>query len=375
MFPGISSLLLTRAIEAAWVPSDIPVVVRCSSVSVDHDVSSINLRNGQLELWRRTVKPQARRNTVAVGRAGRANNLANIFWGDRCMIFTGLGAPMRVRFSCVAFVPPGSQLGVSGSPEFLGHWDPSRCLPLLPYSAPAEKGLEPSLWFADVEVAGRSLEGSAVSPVVQSECASEQRNGPTSADDLFSGRLIAAVAKKYSSHKGSACIGSLPDMRCTTDDETSGVAAAAAFRIDHQSPEIIAILDSHPLKMVQFEYKFILWTQKNPVAPYVPDTPGESFHCVAYGSLFYTWRTWLFPPPPAQLTEPPSQAMQIMWEGSGPGSNRKFHFDPMDVIVDKCERGNLEVLYLCKIARFDDARGTPEAPAESTLICIGNSIS
>lgn len=262
---------------------------------------------------------------------------------------------MRVRFSCVAFVPPGSQLGVSGSPEFLGCWDPSRCLPLLPYATPAEGGVEPSLWFADVELDEKRLEGREVSAASGSECSNE-RNGPKRGRDSFSDRLIAAVARNYSSQVGRFCSGSLPDMRYTANSEASSVVAAASCRIDHRSPEIIAILESHPLKKVQFEYKFILWTPKSPVSPYVPDTPGESFQCVAYGSPFCTWRTWLFPPPPAQKAEPPSKAMQIVWEGSGPSSNRKFCFDPMDVVVDECESGNLEVLYLCKIARFEDPK-------------------
>ncbi|CDJ36110.1 LOW QUALITY PROTEIN: ATP-dependent RNA helicase, putative [Eimeria mitis] len=249
-----------------------------------------------------------------------------------------------------------SQLGVSGSPEFLGCWDPSRCLPLLPYTTPTEGGMEPSLWFADVEVDEQRLGACRASATAGSECNSAQRDSPKSPRDSFSDRLIAAVARKYSPLAGSMCSGSLPDMRRTTNDETSSVTAAATCRIDHRSPEIIAILDSHPLKSVQFEFKFILWTPESPVAPYVPNTPGEPFQCVAYGSPFCTWRTWLFPPPPAQRAVPPSKAMHVVWEGSGPSSNRKFCFDPMDVVVDECESGNLEVLYLCKIARFEDPR-------------------
>ena len=281
---------------------------------------------------------------------------------------------MRVRFSCVAFVPPGSQLGVSGSPEFLGRWEPSRCLPLLPYTTPAEGGVEPSLWFADVEVDVQGLEGCGTSAATGSNCSIEQRNGSNSACDSFADRLIAAVARKYSPRRGS-CSACLRDMHCPTNDETSSVAAAASCRIDQQSPEIIAILESHPLKKVQFEYKFILWTPRSPVTPYVPDTPGESFQCVAYGSPLCTWRTWLFPPPPAHRAEPPSHATQVVWEGSGPNSNRRFCFDPLDVVVDECESGNLEMLYLCKIARFEDPEGTLTAHAKVIRVRIGDSIS
>ncbi|CDJ40554.1 hypothetical protein ETH_00019955 [Eimeria tenella] len=263
---------------------------------------------------------------------------------------------MRLRFSCVAFVPPGSQLGVSGGPDFLGRWDPCKCLPLLPHSSPSEGGIEPSLWFADVEVNEKSLERCGKSAAGAAGCSSHRCNGTEGAVDTFSDKLIAAMTWTDSASAGTQRSGFLPDTLSSTNDEASSIAAAAYCRVDHRSPRIVAILEQHPLRRVQFEYKFILWNSQKPVAPYVPDTPGESFQRSAYGSPSCTWRTWLFPPAPAQHAEPPSNSLHVIWEGSGPGTNRKFFFDPMDIVVDESESGSLEVLYLCKVARFEDPR-------------------
>lgn len=47
----------------------------------------------------------------------------------------------------------------------------------------------------------------------------------------------------------------------------------------------------------------------------------------------------------------------MIWEGYGPDSNRKFSFDPYDVVVDVNELGHLECLYISKIGHFRDPRG------------------
>lgn len=267
---------------------------------------------------------------------------------------------MRLRFSCVAFVPPDVQLGVTGSPPFLGRWDPYRCVPLLPYSVPSEGGVEPSLWFADIEVDEECLDGCASAADL---CNNHRCPNSSAGGGSYSDRLIATV------ERGRLCAGSRAPSgsrgsRSPVSDEASSLVAAATCRLDHRSPEVVALLDAHPLKKLQFEYKFILWYPKKPVAPYVPDMPGEAFASFAYGSPSCTWRTWLFPPAPAQRAEPPSDGLHVIWEGFGPNNNRKFSFDPVDVVVDEGESGKLEVLYICKIARFEDPRGArdPSGP-------------
>lgn len=263
---------------------------------------------------------------------------------------------MRVRFSCVAFVPPDAQLGVSGSPPFLGRWDPYRCVPLLPYSALAEGGVEPSLWFADVEVDEETLDGSGSPRAAPDGCNNHICPAAAGAHESFSDRLLTAVGHANGRKLDMQSSGGRGDPRAAVSDEASSLVASASCRIDHRAPEVVAVLELHPLRKVHFEYKFILWAPKKPVTPYVPDVPGEAFACSAYGSPSCTWRTWLFPPPPAQRAEPPAEGLQVVWEGAGPTNNRKFSFDPLDVVVDECENGKLEVLYLCKIARFEDPR-------------------
>ncbi|KAL8453094.1 hypothetical protein Emed_000964 [Eimeria media] len=265
---------------------------------------------------------------------------------------------MRLRFSCVAFVPPDGQLGVVGSAPFLGSWDPHKCVVLLPYSAPAKGGQEPSLWFADIEVDEEALEGRSSQGVLVNGC-SNHRNAdarpPTR--DSFTDRLLETMARVNGASQNRRHKDNKRRSSFEQSGEASSLAAAAVCRVDHKSPEMAAVLELHPLRRVQFEYKFILWTTKKPAAPYVPDMPGEEA-CTssAYGSPSCTWRTWLFPPPPAQRIEPPAEPSQVMWEGFGPSNNRKFAFDPMDVVVDECASGKLEVLYLCKIASFEDPR-------------------
>lgn len=275
---------------------------------------------------------------------------------------------MRLRFSCVAFVPPDAQLGVSGSPSFLGRWDPYRCIPLLPYSAPAEGGVEPSLWFADVEVDEECLDGAESPGGAQDGCSNHRCPAAADAHESFCDRLLAAVARANGTKRGIPPPRNRGDGRSTVGEEALSLAAAATCRIDHRAPEVVAVLELHPLRRVHFEYKFILWAPKKPVTPYVPDMPGEAFACSAYGSPSCTWRTWLFPPPPAQRAEPPAEGLHVVWEGIGPSNNRKFSFDPLDVVVDECENGKLEVLYLCKIARFEDPRGGPHLSTSMSLL-------
>lgn len=265
---------------------------------------------------------------------------------------------MRLRFSCVAFVPPDAQLGVTGSPSFLGKWNPHRCLPLQPYSTLPEGGSEPSLWFTDVELDEETLE--RVEADADDNSCDQKPAEAHATRESYNSKLIAIITSRAnrSSSRGRSPAMSRSASGTAESNEASSLAAAACCRIDHRSPEVNALLDHHPLKKVQFEYKFIQWNPKKPVAPYVPDMPGEVFSSSMYGSPTCTWRTWLFPPPPAQHSLPPAEGSAVMWEGLGPHSNRKFMFDPLDVIVDECETGELRALYLLKVARFDDPRST-----------------
>ncbi|OEH77681.1 hypothetical protein cyc_08032 [Cyclospora cayetanensis] len=265
---------------------------------------------------------------------------------------------MRIRFSCVAFVPPDAQLGVVGSPNFLGRWDPCRCLPLLPYSSVPESGTEPSLWFADVEVSDEAVQRCGGPSGGPSDACNDSQPHKASSEtrDQFSDRLIAAVTRTNGHPARNKGSGSRGASSYVAGDEASSLAAAAAYRVNLSAPEIAAVMDQHPFKQLNFEYKFIVWNLNKRVTPYVPDTPGEAFQWCAYGSPSCTWSTWLFPPPPANCTEPPRQGLSVVWEGYGSSSNRKFVFDPMDVVLDKCETGKLVSLYLCKIARFEDPR-------------------
>lgn len=271
---------------------------------------------------------------------------------------------MRLRFSCVAFVPPDAQLGVTGSPSFLGGWNPNKCIPLLPYTKPAEGGVEPSLWFADIDLDENCID--ANNSAATDGCNNNRSKTASSKNDSFTEKLLAAMActNKSVNARASNCIKN--STRSMSTDETSNMAAASKYRIDHRSPEITAVLELYPLKHIQFEYKFIMWTPKKPPTPYVPDMPGEAFACSSYGSPSCTWRTWLFPPPPAQRTEFPTDGMNVLWEGTGPSRNRKFVFDPMDIVVDECETGKPEVLYLCKIARFEDPRANDSSEYDHT---------
>lgn len=270
---------------------------------------------------------------------------------------------MRLRFSCVAFVPPDVQLGVTGSPPFLGQWDPYRCVPLLPYSVPSKGGGEPSLWFADVEVDEDYLDGGATAT---DGCNNHRCPNSPASRESYCDRLIAIVVRGKLSARSRAPPGVRADSPSPVSDEALSLAAAATCRLDHRAPEVVALLDVHPLRRVQFEYKFILWTPKKPPAPYVPDMPGEAFASFAYGSPTCTWRTWLFPPAPAQRAEPPADGLHVVWEGFGPNNNRKFSFDPLDVVVDECESGKLEMLYICKIARFEDPRARDMSEMDHT---------
>ncbi|KAL8428231.1 hypothetical protein Efla_005333 [Eimeria flavescens] len=264
---------------------------------------------------------------------------------------------MRLRFSCVAFAPPHAQLGVVGSPHFLGSWDPHRCVPLLPYhNAPAKGGAEPSLWFADIEIDEESLEEGGSSTMLADGFHNNRHTAKQNGVVTFADKLLSTMAQVNDSRQNRRLYENDRGARSPEDGEATSLALAATCRIDHRAPEIVAVLELHPLRRVQFEYKFILWTANKPATPYVPGMPGEAFTSSAYGSPSCTWRTWLFPPPPAQRVERPSEGLNIVWEGYGPKSNRRFSFDPTDVVVDESESGKLEVLYLCKIASFEDPR-------------------
>ncbi|KAL8456049.1 hypothetical protein Emag_000124 [Eimeria magna] len=265
---------------------------------------------------------------------------------------------MRLRFSCVAFVPPDGQLGVVGSPPFLGSWDPHKCVVLLPYSAPAKGGQEPSLWFADIEVDGEALDGRFSTGVLANGCSNHRNAASRHARQSFTDQLLETMARVNGASQSRRHKENSRNPSFGESGEATSLAAAAICHVDCKAPEMAAVLELHPLRRVQFEYKFILWTAKKPAAPYVPDMPGEEA-CTssAYGSPSCTWRTWLFPPPPAQRIDPPAEGLQVIWEGFGPSNNRKFVFDPLDVVVDECASGKLEVLYLCKIASFEDPRG------------------
>ncbi|KAL8433182.1 hypothetical protein ACSSS7_004070 [Eimeria intestinalis] len=273
---------------------------------------------------------------------------------------------MRLRFSCVAFVPPDSQLGVVGSPPFLGSWDPHRCVVLLPYTAPAKGGQEPSLWFTDVEVDEEALGGGASPGVRVNGHSYRQDEATRDARGSFTDQLLETMTRVNGAFRTRRHVENNRRAGFGGSGEATNLAGAAVCRIDHQSPEMAAVLELHPLRRLQFEYKFILWTGKKPATPYVPDMPGEdACTSAAYGSPSCTWSTWLFPPPPAQRIEPP-EGFQVIWEGSGPNSNRKFAFDPLDVVVDECASGKLEVLYLCKIASFEDPRASDVSECSHT---------
>ncbi|KAL8275842.1 hypothetical protein Esti_000405 [Eimeria stiedai] len=264
---------------------------------------------------------------------------------------------MRLRFSCVAFVPPDAQLGVVGSPPFLGSWDPHKCVILLPYSVPAKGGQEPSLWFADIEVDDNALDGGASPCVLANGYSSHRHATARDVRGRFTDQLLETIARVNGASRSRCHVENSSNPSFGGSGEATSLSAAASCRIDHKAPEMAAVLEMHPLRRVQFEYKFILWTAKKPATPYVPDMPGEEASTSsAYGSPSCTWSTWLFPPPPAQRIEPPEEGLHVIWEGFGPSSNRKFTFDPLDVVVDECASGKLEVLYLCKIASFEDPR-------------------
>lgn len=263
---------------------------------------------------------------------------------------------MRLRFSCVAFVPPDAQLGVTGSSSFLGKWNPHRCLPLLPYTNVAGGGSEPSLWFTDIELDEETLERVDAH---EDDNSNHQPSAEAHATrDSYCRKLIAAITSRADRGppRGRSPAVSRYASGSAESNEASSLVAAASCRIDHRSPVVSAVLDRHPLKHAEFEYKFIMWNPKKPVTPYVPEMPGEAFSSSTYGSPTCTWRTWLFPPVPAQVSVPPPEGCPVIWEGLGPHSNRKFMFDPLDVIVDECETGELRALYLLKVARFDDPR-------------------
>lgn len=282
---------------------------------------------------------------------------------------------MRLRFSCVAFVPPDAQLGVVGSPSFLGSWDPHRCVPLLPYSAPSEGGIEPSLWFADVEVGEEDQDEARSLGASQEGCNSHKSAASSDVCRSFRTKLLVTMNRLRASTGGKQSDGEREAPRSPPKSEIASLAAFEDCRIDHRAPEIAAVLELHPLRQVQFEYKFILWTPKRPPTPYAPVVPGEGFASSGYGSSSCTWSRWLFPPPPAQRTEPPPEGLHVVWEGTGPCSNRNFSFDPLDVVVDECSNGKLEVLYLCKVARFEDPRGElPYCGGHTSPMALGMTV-
>jgi len=57
---------------------------------------------------------------------------------------------MKVRFSVISFVPPGTSIAVVGSLPELGSWKVSECPSMSPSSPP--KSMEPSFWSADIAV-------------------------------------------------------------------------------------------------------------------------------------------------------------------------------------------------------------------------------
>ncbi|PHJ16158.1 serine threonine specific protein phosphatase, partial [Cystoisospora suis] len=135
-----------------------------------------------------------------------------------------------------------------------------------------------------------------------------------------------------------------------------GVHRSVFYHIPTRDPKIQAILGKHPLKNFSFDYKFILWYPlESPPLPYCVTTMGDpdnisGVYTGAGGDDEDTdedeekerhWRKWLFPPIPARQPTPPKPGDHVIWEGYGPDSNRKFSFDPYDIVVDVNELGNL----------------------------------
>ncbi|PFH31050.1 serine/threonine specific protein phosphatase [Besnoitia besnoiti] len=344
---------------------------------------------------------------------------------------------MRIRFSVIAFVPPNAQLGVVGSAPFLGAWKLDRCVPLVPYSAPHPQGLEPSLWFRDIDLGdpgcvapsspssgeandahasagaasacGNACDGlacghqsrpnrhclPAVAPpkpeFYPGDCGfavelltTSQRAQLNDGSHPQPARGFSAADPRLlrcSFFSGCALASVAPSSTCSSPSvaraATKCVWDAATFRVATRAPEVQALLERHPLRHAAFEYKFVLWypaSGENAV-PYVPATAGEDAPTTYAGGHDQdpedanggrdgarSWREWLFPPLPSRCPSPPQPADSVVWEGCGPSNNRKFSFDPYDVVVDVNEGGNLESLYMCRIAHFRDPRagGTGE---------------
>ncbi|KFH07529.1 serine/threonine specific protein phosphatase [Toxoplasma gondii MAS] len=321
---------------------------------------------------------------------------------------------MRVRFSVTAFVPPNAQLGVVGSAPFLGEWKLEHCVPLMPYSAPHPQGLEPSLWFRDIDLDPASCPNDTndvhSTAAVSASCSADRRRCDLSrqsphcfpsarsaspymvevsrGDCPFAVELMSTsqhVLSEFSKHNSPVYSAgeqrfrrSLPSSASFSSCTSSGSAVAAtkcvwdaaAYRVATRAPEVQAVLESHPLRHCAFEYKFVLWYPPNGeiAVPYVPTTAGEEVP-ITYagdsevlneesegGARRRSWRKWLFPPSPSRCPVPPGPSESIVWEGFGPDSNRKFCFDPFDVVVDVNELGDLECLYICRIAHFRDPR-------------------
>ncbi|CBZ52253.1 putative dual-specificity phosphatase laforin [Neospora caninum Liverpool] len=321
---------------------------------------------------------------------------------------------MRVRFSVIAFVPPNAQLGVVGSAPFLGEWKLDHCVPLMPYSAPHPQGLEPSLWFRDIDIEPVACSPSESNDVHSSLRSTSHTNAdrrrcgqwqgrhcfgsPVSAppcveaypgDCPFAVELLSTSQRVLSEYSRQNSLAAYPAVEqrsrtsfscassssfsCTSTAAvaaTKGVWDAAAYRVATRAPDVQAVLERHPLRHCTFEYKFVLWYPPNgeTAVPYVPATAGEQEPATYAGDSEVldkeeegrestrSWRKWLFPPSPSRCPSSPGPSESVVWEGFGPDSNRKFCFDPFDVVVDVNELGNLECLYICRIAHFRDPR-------------------
>lgn len=244
---------------------------------------------------------------------------------------------MRLRFSCVAYVPPDTQLGVTGGPSFLGRWDPSRCVPLGPYQSPSQNGSEPSLWYADVEIDERTFQQGATNVdtnVCWARC-------PLEKSITFEQELVAAVKR------ANCRLQSLVPDRLLSHQQTR--CGKQCWHINVRTPIVAEVLEKHPLRNVQFEYKFVMWRPDKPPQPY---TSLQSESSTAVDAPAGTWLT-----PPKPCFKPPPLGADVLWEGNGPESNRKFNFDPTDVVLDEGVSEVPEVLHITPVCRFKDPRG------------------